>query len=47
MGGGPSRVGANALDVVPPSCCFVPATDGRLHFRGRIVKNKEGSENAQ
>ncbi|CAL1165136.1 unnamed protein product [Cladocopium goreaui] len=42
MGGGPSRVGANALDVVPPSCCFVPATDGRLHFRGRIVKNKEG-----
>ena len=33
---------ATAIEVVPPSCRFVPATDPRLQFRGRIVKQKEG-----
>lgn len=42
MGGGPSRVKAGALEVVPPSCRFIPASDARLQFQGRIARQKEG-----
>ncbi|CAK9068706.1 unnamed protein product [Durusdinium trenchii] len=41
MGGGHSRVNAANLPIPPPRCTLIPATDPRLHFRGRHVK-KEG-----